>query len=144
MLGNTIFFPLVDVDTRIVRRVQKAWRRLLSAGEATGWTLIEADREPTEELMTQIASVSSGKIIIIAEDPQQGRLTAATALRTGLIPVIIGYPHDYRPVLTHLYNGIVTGPSSTAAIATALRQLTADPRRRAAMHHNAYVNQSHT
>lgn len=104
MLGNTIFFPLVDVDTRIVRRVQKAWRRLLSAGEATGWTLIEADREPTEDLMTQIAAVSSGKIIIIAEDPQQGRLTAATALR----------------------------------------QLTADPRRRAAMHHNAYVNQSHT
>lgn len=123
--------------------MQKAWRRLLRTGEASGWILIEADCEPTEDLMTQIAKVSKDKIIIISGDPQQGRLTAATALRTGLIPVIIGSPDDYRPLITHLYNGIIATPSTTAAIATALRQLTADPRRRAAMHHNASPNHNH-
>ncbi len=141
---NIILFPLAGVSTWTIRRVQKAWRRLIKAGDTSGWMLIEADSGSAEELIAQMSTINTDSKILIAGDDTKASGIAFDAMRTGYIPVIIGTAEYYRPTVEHLYTGLITPANSSAtAIAATLRMLLTDPLRRAAMRDNVTTNSIH-
>lgn len=142
---NIILFPFAGVSTRTIRRVQKAWRQLIKAGDTSGWMLIEADSGSAEELIAQMSTINTDSKILIAGDDTKASVIALDAMRAGYIPVIIGTAEDCCPTVEHLYTGLITPANSSAtAIAATLRMLLTDPHRRAAMRGNARDNTAKT